>query len=159
MSQKILPIRIQPKQNTPIPRKDNNASKNFGPHEDEESILKEQDIERDHTNLVAKSLNTRNRTKKGLSGRTPQDGLFVSELLSSLREVWFSEQEFSIDKPISDIKYYHPSFQNNNFFHLFNNQLDYTLATYFVESETTKSNVDRFLFDLLMALLTEKLSY
>ena len=40
-----------------------------------------------------------------------------------------------------------------------NDQLDHALANYFAESQTTKSNVNRFLSNLLMAPLTEKLSY
>ena len=34
---------------------DNNASKNFGPHKDEESTLKEQKMEKDQRDLVGKS--------------------------------------------------------------------------------------------------------
>ncbi len=41
----------------------------------------------------------------------------------------------------------------------FNNQLDYILAHYFAESEITKRNVDKFLFNPLMKLITKKLSY
>ncbi len=94
-----------------------------------------------------------------MSGRTPQDGLLASELSSSLREVRFCEQGFPAGIPVSDIKYHHPGSQNDNPFHPFNDQLDYALATFFAESETTKDNVDRFLSDPLMAPLTEKLSY
>ena len=50
-SHQVLSIRMQPKQNTPIPEKDENASENVGPHENEESILEEQDIEEDYRNL------------------------------------------------------------------------------------------------------------
>ncbi len=46
--QQVLPIHMQPKQNTPIPGEDENTSDNFGLHEDEESILEEQDIKGDH---------------------------------------------------------------------------------------------------------------
>ena len=56
-SQQVLPIHIQPKQNTPILGKDNNVSENFRLCEDEKSILKKQEVERDCTNLVDKSLN------------------------------------------------------------------------------------------------------
>ena len=138
---------------------DENASKNVGPHEDEESILEEQDIEEDHRNLGGKSSDTRSCARDGLSGRTPQAGLLGSELSSSLREVRFSDQEFAAGTSVSNIKYNHPGFQNNNFFYPFYDQLDYRLAKYFAESETTKSNVDKFLSEVLMAPLTEKLSY
>lgn len=89
-----------------------------------------------------------------MSGRIPQDGFFASELSLSLRKVRFNKQKFPISKLILDIKYHHLDFQNNNLFYLFNDQLDYILANYFTESEITKNNVDRFLFDLLIAPLT-----
>ncbi len=94
-----------------------------------------------------------------LPGRTPQAGLLGSELSSSLREVRFSDQEFAAGTPVFNIKYNHLGFQNDNPFYPFHDQLDYGLAKYFAESETTKSNVDKFLSDPLMAPLTEKLSY
>ncbi len=71
-SQQILPIRIQPKQDTPILREDDNVSGNFEPHDDEESTLEEQDIEGDHRYLVGESSDTRSRARNGLSERTPQ---------------------------------------------------------------------------------------
>ena len=40
--------------------------------------------------------------------RTPRDGLFASESLSSLREKWFTGKEFPVGTPVSDIKYNHP---------------------------------------------------
>ena len=109
--------------------------------------------------MVGKSSNTGSRAKDSLLGHTLQDGLFASELSSSLIEIRFTQQKFSTDKPVSDIKYHHPGSQNDNPFHLFNNQLNYALATYFVEFETSKGNIDRFLSNQLMALLTKKLSY
>lgn len=75
----------------PISGKNDNTSKNFGPHEDEKSILKEQDIEKDYRILVNISLNTRNHVKHGFSGRTLQDGFLINELSSSLIKVWFSK--------------------------------------------------------------------
>ncbi len=158
-SQQVLPLCMQPKQDTPILGEYDNASGNLGPHEDEESTLTEQDIEGDHRNLVGESLDTGSRARDGLSRRTPQAGLLGSESSSSLREVRFSDQEFAAGTPVSNTKYNHPGFQNNNLFHPFHDQLDYRLAKYFAESEITKSNVDKFLSDLLMAPLTEKLSY
>ncbi len=58
-------------QDIPILEEDDNASGNFGPHEDEESTLEEQDIENDHKNLVGESSDTGNRANEGLLGRTP----------------------------------------------------------------------------------------
>ena len=94
-----------------------------------------------------------------LPGRTPQDGHFGSELLTFLREVRFSEQEFLASTLVFNIKYNYLGSQNHNLFYPFNDQIDYALTYYFVESETTKSNVDRFLSDPLMAPLTKNLFY
>ena len=99
---------MQSKQDTPMTREDNNVLEKFGPYKDEESTLKEQEMEGDHTNLVGKSSNTGSRARNGLSGHTPQAGLLANESLSSLREFRFSEQEFPAGKFISDIKYYYP---------------------------------------------------
>lgn len=89
----------------------------------------------------------------------PQNGLFVSELSLSLKEVRFYKLEFTTSKPVSNIKYYHLGFFKNNLFYLFNDQLNYVLANYFTKFETIKSNVNRFLSDLLMVLFIKKLSY
>ena len=142
-----------------MPGEDDNALENIGPHEDEKFILKEQKIQGDHRDLVGKSLDIRSCARDGLSGHTPQAGLLTNESSLSLKEVRFSEQKFPAGKPVSDIKYHHPGSQNDKPFYPFNDQLDYALANYFTESETTKSNINRFLSDLLMAPLTEKLSY
>ncbi len=136
-----------------------NTSDNFGLYEDEESIIEEQDIKGDHSNLVGESSDTGSHARDGLSGRTPQDRLLASESSSPLKEIRFSEQEFPAGIPVSDIKYHHLSSQNNNLFHLFNDRLDYALVTYFAESQTTKSNIDKLLSNPLMVPLTEKLSY
>ena len=93
-SQHFLSIYIQLKQNTPILGEEDNVSKNFGLHKDEESILEQQDIQRDHTNLVKKSSDTRSRARDNLSGLTPHKRLFTSESLSFLKKIRFSEQEF-----------------------------------------------------------------
>ena len=140
-SQQVFSIRMQPKQleDTPILKADNNASENFGPHEDKESPLEEQDIEED------KSLDTENQARDSLSGYTLQAELLGSKLLSSLREVRFNDQEFVTNTSVSNIKYNLPRFENNNSFYPFHDQLNYRLAKYFAESETSKSNVDKFL--------------
>ena len=139
-----------------MPRENDNASDNFEVYEDEKSTPEVQDIEKDYRDLVGKSSDTKSRTRVG---RTPEDGIFRSKLLSSLREIRFSEQEFPASILISNIKYDHLRSQNDNLIYLFYNQLDYALAHYFAESETTKGNVDKFLSDPLIAPLTEKLSY
>lgn len=97
--------------------------------------------------------------KDGLSGRTLQNELFASKLSVSLREVRFHKQEFPAGKSISNIKYFYPSSQNNNLFHLFNDQLDYILATYFAKSKTIKGNVNKFHSNRLIVPLIEKLFY
>ena len=71
----------------------------------------------------------------------------------------FNESKFPAGTPVSDTQYKHPGSQNNNPFYLFNDQLDYALAHYFAESETTKRNVDRFLTNPLMKPITKKLPY
>ncbi len=119
ISQQVLPLRMLTKQDTPILGEDNNTPGNLGPHEDEESILEEQDIERDHRNLVGESSDTGSRARDGLSGRTPQAGLLGSESSSSLKEVRFNDPEFIAGTLVSNIKYNHSGFQNNNLFHLF----------------------------------------
>ncbi len=82
----------------------------MGTHEDEQSTLEEPDMEDDFRNLVGESSDTRSRARDGLSGRTPLARLFGSESSSSLKEVRFSDQEFSTGIPISNIKYNHPGF-------------------------------------------------
>ena len=109
--------------------------------------------------MRGESSDTGSHTKDGLLRHTPQAGLLESELSSSLREIRFSNQEFATGTPISNIKYNHPGFQNNNLFYPFHNQLNYGLAKYFAECKNIKSNINKFLSKPLMALLTEKLSY
>ena len=116
-------------------------------------------MEEDHRDLVGKSSDTGSRARDGLSGHTPLARLLANESSLSLREVKFGEQEFPAGKHVSDIKYHHPGSQNDNLFYSFNDQLNYALANYFAESEFTKSNVDKFLSNPLMAAFTEKLSY
>ena len=159
MSQQVIFIHMQPKQNILILGEDDNISENFRPHENKESTLEKQDIEGDYTNLIGKSWDTGNCPRDGLSRRILQDELLAKESSSSLTEVRFSKQEFSASKLVSNIKYYHPDSSNNNLFHPFNDKLDYALATYFAEFKTNKGNVNRFLSDSLMASFTKKLSY
>ena len=89
----------------------------------------------------------------------PRDRLLVSKFLSSLRKEWFTRNEFLTGTLISNIKYNHPRVKHQNSFYPFNDQLDYALAHYFAESKTTKGDINKFLSDLLMTPLTEKLSY
>ena len=102
---------------------------------------------------------TANGTFEILTKDMPWRNLFASEFLLALREEWFSSHEFSAITIISDIKYNHPRLQYKNCFYSFNNQLDYSLAHYFLELKTTKSNIDQFLTNPLMVFLIIKLSY
>lgn len=86
--------------------KDDNVSKKFGPYKNEKSILKEQNIKRDHEDLVDESLETGSCAKDSLSGHIFQDELYASKLLSFSRKVRFSKQEFPNCKLVSDIKYH-----------------------------------------------------
>ena len=89
----------------------------------------------------------------------PWERLFASEFLSALREKWFNSHKFPAGTPISDKKYKHLESKYQNSFYHFNDQLNYGLAHYFAESETTKSDINKFLTDLLIALLIKRLSY
>ena len=157
--QQVLLSFMQPKQDMPMLRENDNLSENFGSHKGEKSTLEEQKMEGDYKDLVSKNSNTGSRARDGLSEYTPQAGLLASELSSSLRQVTSSKQDFPAGKPVSNIKYYYRGSKNNNLFYPFNDQLDYALANYFPDFESTKSNVDRFLPDLLMVPLTENLSF
>ena len=95
--------------------------------------------------MISESSDTRSRAR---SGRTLQDGLLRNDLSSSLKQVEFSKQKFPAGTPISNIKY--------DYFH---NQLEFELAHYFVESETKKGKVDKFLSNTLMTPFIKKLSY
>ena len=86
-SYQVIPIYMQPKQNTSIP----GEKANFRPYKDEKLILKEQNFEEDHINLGDKSSDTKSRVRNGLARCTSQAGLLGSELSSSLREVRFSD--------------------------------------------------------------------
>ena len=139
---------------------DDNLSDCFINYKEEEYSLstKKQDVKKDQKDLIGK--NSDNESIRDILPRhTPQDGLFVIELLSSLREIRFSKKEVLTSILISDIKYDHLRLQNHDPFYMFNHQLDYILAHFFLESKTMKSNIDKFLSNLLMILQTEKLSY
>ncbi len=118
-SQQVIPLLMQPKQDTPILGEDDNTSGNLGPHEDEESTLVEQDIERNYRNLVGKSSDTGSHTRDGLSRRTPQARLLGSESSSSLREVRFSDQEFATGTSVSNINIITLDSKTINFFIIF----------------------------------------
>ena len=66
--------------------------------------------------MGGKNLDTKSHVKNGLSGCILQAGLYGSELLSSLREVNFSHQEFATSTLISNIKYNHSRFQKITLF-------------------------------------------
>lgn len=76
-----------------------------------------------------------------------------------MREEWFIGNKFFTNILIFDIKYNYLGLQYKNSFYSFKNQLDYALAYYFVKLKTTKSNLNKFLFDPLMTPFTKKLSY
>lgn len=94
-----------------------------------------------------------------LTKDTPQKGLLASKFLLSLREKWFNSYKFPAGIQISNIKYKHLRSKYNSSFYPFNDQLDYVLTHYFIESETTKGNKNKFLTNPLITLLTEKLCY
>lgn len=120
--QQVPLIRMQSKQDMLILEEQNNLSNSFGLNEDEKFLFEEQDIEEDYGNSINKNLDTKNYTRNSLSKHMSLDGLLVNNLLSSLRKFKFSEQKFYVSKLLSNIKYHSPGTQNNNLFHLFNNQ-------------------------------------
>ena len=140
--------------------KNDNASDYFMHHNKEKYWLgnKRQNIKKNKKNLVDKSSDHKN-VKNILLKHTPQNRLFANELSFSLKEVWLSKQEFLASIPISNLKYNYLESQNNNTFYPLNDQLNYALAHYFAGLKITKDNVDKFLFDLLIAPLTKKLFY
>ncbi len=105
------------------------------------------------------TITTANDTFETPTEDMPRMGLFASEFLLALRKKWLSSHEFPVGISISDKKYKHPESKHKNSFYPFNDQLDYGLAHYFTESETTKGNMNRFLTDPWMACFTKKLSY
>lgn len=109
--------------------------------------------------MVDESLDIRSYRKNILLRYTLENGLFKSELSSSLREIRFNTQELATGIVISNIKYYHPGLQNNKLFYPFHNQVDYALTHYFIKFETNKDNIDKILSIWLMAPLIEKLFY
>lgn len=88
----------------------------------------------------------------------PQNRL-PSELSLNLKEVMFSKSELLVDTPILNTRYLHSGSQSSNFLYPFNDRLDYALTHYFARSETIKPNIDKFLSNPLMKLITKKLSY
>ena len=99
-----------------------------------------------------------NEQKPATPNWTPQNRL-LNESSLIFRKVTFSESEFPAGTLVLDIRYEYPESQNNNPFYLFNGQLDYALAHYFANSETTKCNVDKFFTNLLMKPISKKFSY
>ena len=120
-----------------------------------EEKIRPVDIDNDEEDIRPADLD---KQRLAIPNWRPQNRL-LSELSSTFREVTFSESEFPAGTPVSDTQYEHPGSQNNNPFYPFNDQLDYALAHYFAESETTKRNVDKFLTNPLMKPITKKLSY
>ena len=115
----------------------------------------------DEGNLLGKTINitTANNISDMLTKDTSWKRLLAGGSLLALRKKWFNSYEFLIGTQISDIKYRYVRSKYKSSFYFFNDQLDYALAHYFTESKMTKGNVNMFLTNLLMASLTEKLSY
>lgn len=63
-----------------MPKKDDDISENFRSYEDEESIIKKQEMEEDHGDSVNKTLNTKSHAKDTLLGHTPKATFLASEL-------------------------------------------------------------------------------
>lgn len=70
----------------------------------------------------------------------------LSELFSTFRKITFSKSEFSTDSPVLETRYKYLESQKENLYYPFNDQVDCTLAYYFVELETIKCNINKFFF-------------
>lgn len=105
MSQKILPIHIQPEQNTPMAEEDDHSLDNFGSYKDEKQVLERQNVEKDNINSISKSSDTENCAENMLSMLKSHDKPLRSESLSFLGEIGFNDQKFAASTPISNIKY------------------------------------------------------
>lgn len=107
-NQQFLPIYILPKQTIKIVKKDYNILNNFGSYKNEKPVIKGLEVEKDDIDLVNKSSNTENHVKDILSGYINHVKLFGIELLSSLRQVRFIDEDFIAGIFISNIIYNHP---------------------------------------------------
>ena len=88
----------------------------------------------------------------------PQNGL-LSELSSTFKQTRFRKYEFSFGTSVLDTQYKHFESQKNNPFYPFHSQLNYALAHYFANSETTKNNFDKFSTNPLMKPITKNVLY
>lgn len=61
---------MQQKYDTTMPEKDDDILKNFGPYKDEQSLLEEQDIKKDHKDLISKYSNTGDYIRNSLLENT-----------------------------------------------------------------------------------------
>lgn len=75
---------------------------------------------------------------------TPQKKLFANNSLLVLRKKWFSIHKVLADVLISNNKYKYLKSKHKNSFYTLNNQIVYSLIDYFVESEITNGNVNKF---------------
>ena len=74
--------------------------------------------------MASKSLDTESRARDMLSRHIPQAGLLESEFSLSLKEVRFKNQKFVASTLVSNIKYNHPGFSNDNPFNLIRLTMD-----------------------------------
>lgn len=83
----------------------------------------------------------------------------LNKLSSNFKKSMFSKSKFLVGIPVLSTWYKYLKNKNNNIFYLFNNQLDYILVYFFIKSEITKYNINWFLINLLIKLITKKLFY
>ena len=103
-------------------------------------------------------LKDRNKSRLTTSNSRFQNRL-LSKLSSNFREMTFNESKFPASTPVSDIQFECTCSQNNHPFYCFNKQLNYELAHYFTELETTKRNTNRCFTNQMIKLITKKLLY
>lgn len=102
----------------PMPEEDDNVLDHFRHYEKEKYILKGQNIEEDHIDLISKSLDTRSCVRDILLWHILQHGLLKNKSSLFLNKLKFCEQEFPANTPVFNIKYDYLGLQNNKPFYL-----------------------------------------
>lgn len=79
-----------------------------------------------------------------------QKNLFTNKSLLMLREKQFNIYEFFAGTLILDMKYGYLRSKHNSSFYFSNNELHYAITYYFTKLKIIKSNINKFLIDLLI---------
>lgn len=71
----------------------------------------------------------------------------------------FNNSKFIAGISILDTRYKYFKSKNNNLIYSFNSQIDYILVYYFINFEIPKCNINKFLINFLIKLITKNLLY